>query len=96
MFATVRRYEGVSNPSEVARRVAEGFVPLISKIPGFVAYYCIDGGNGVVVSTSVFQDKVGAEESNRKAAGWVDENLAALLSKPVQITAGDVFAHKAM
>lgn len=41
MFATVRRYEGVTNPSEAARGVSEGFVPLISQIPGFVAYYLL-------------------------------------------------------
>lgn len=96
MFATVRRYEGVSDPGEAARRVVEGFVPLISKIPGFVAYHCIDGGGGVVVSTSVFQDRAGAEESNRQAAGWVAENLAALMSKPVQVTAGEVIAYKSL
>jgi hypothetical protein len=38
MYATVRRYEGVSDPSEVGRLVEEGFVPIISEIPRFVAY----------------------------------------------------------
>ena len=95
MFATVRRYEGVTNPSEAARRVSEGFVPLISQIPGFVAYYWVDAGGGVMISTSVFQDQSGAEESNRRAAGWVQENLAPLLPNSPQITAGEVVAHKA-
>jgi hypothetical protein len=36
MWATVRRYEGVKNPDEVANRVREGFVPLISDHRGFV------------------------------------------------------------
>ena len=44
MYATVRRYEGVTNPTEAARRVNEGFVPLISQIPGFVAYYWLTPG----------------------------------------------------
>ena len=55
MYATTRRYEGVTDPGEAGRRVNEGFVPLISKMPGFVAYYWADAGNGVMVSTSVFQ-----------------------------------------
>ena len=95
MYATVRRYEGVTNPSEAARRVNEGFVPLISQIPGFVAYYWVDAGGGVMISTSVFQDQAGAEESNRRAADWVRQNLASLLPNPPQITAGEVVAHKA-
>jgi hypothetical protein len=44
MYVTVRRYEGVSDPSEAARLVAEGFIPIISEMPGFVAYYWVDAG----------------------------------------------------
>lgn len=95
MFATVRRYEGVTNPSEAARRVSAGFVPLISQIPGFVAYYWVDAGGGVMISTSVFQNQSGAEESDRRAASWVRDNLASLLPNPPQITTGEVVAHKA-
>ena|SRR2546427_7769001 len=79
MYATVRRYEGVTDPGEAGRRVKEGFVPLISDIEGFVAYYWVDAGNGVMTSTSVFEDQSGAEESNSRAADWVRDNLAALL-----------------
>ncbi len=92
MHATVRRYEGVTDPREAGRLVNEGFVPLISQVPGFVAYYWIDAGGGVMVSTSVFEDQAGAEESNRRAADYVRENLAPLLPNPPQITAGQVVA----
>jgi hypothetical protein len=94
MYATVRRYEGVTDPAEAGRRVDEGFVPLVSKIPGFVAYYWVNAGGGVMISTSVFQDRSRAEESNKRAADWVRENLAALLPNPPQVTAGEVVAHK--
>ncbi len=95
MYATVRRYEGVTDPSEAGRRVNEGFVPLISQIPRFVAYYWVDVGGGVMISTSVFEDKAGAEESNRRAAEWVRQNLAPLFPNTPQITAGEVVAYKA-
>ena len=95
MYATVRRYEGVSNPTEAAQRVNEGFVPLISQIPGFVAYYWVDAGSGVMISTSVFQDQASAEESNRRAADYVRQNLVSVLTNPPQITAGEVVAYKA-
>jgi hypothetical protein len=81
MYATVRRYEGVTNPGEAARRVNEGFVSLIS-IPGFVAYYWVDAGGGVMISTSVFQDQASAEESNRRAADYVLQNLVSVLPNP--------------
>jgi hypothetical protein len=92
MYATVRRYEGVTDPDEAGRLVKEGFVPLLSQIPGFVAYYWVDAGGGVMVSTSVFEDESGARDSNRRAADWVRENLAPLLPNAPQITAGEVVA----
>jgi hypothetical protein len=47
-----------------------------------------------MIATSVFQDKAGAEESNRKAADWARQNLAAVLPNPPQITSGEVVAYK--
>lgn len=99
MFASVRRYEGVAPGSvdEVLRLVGQegGFASILSKAPGFIAYYAVDAGNGVVASISVFEDQTGAEESNRMAADWVKKNLAAHLPNPPQITAGEVGVHKA-
>ncbi|MEV0774323.1 hypothetical protein ACIBLA_17030 [Streptomyces sp. NPDC050433] len=92
MYAAVRRYEGVTDPPEVARLVREGFVPLVRRIPGFVAFYWIDAGNGVFASTSVFQDQAGAEESTMKASHFVRDNLASRLPNPPQVTAGEVGA----
>lgn len=92
MYATVRRYEGVTDPAEAGRRVSEGFVPLIREIPGFVAYYWVDAGGGVMASTSVFEDQAGAEGSTERAADWVRENIAELLPNPPEVTAGEVVA----
>jgi hypothetical protein len=96
MYVAVRRYEGVTDPSEAGRLVDEGFVPIISEMPGFVAYYWVDAGDGVMISTSVFEHKAAEEESNRRAAEWVQENLASLLPNAPQITAGEVVAQKSV
>ena len=92
MWATVRRYEGVTDPAEAGRRVAEGFVPLISGMPGFVAYYWLDAGDGEMCSTSIFEDRSQEEASNEKAAAWVRDNLSEVLPNPPTITAGQVVA----
>ena len=86
---------GVTVARETARGVNEGFVHIVSEIPGFVAYYCIDGGDGVIISVNVFQDRASAEQSNDKASDYVRENLAALFPNRPQITAGEVVAHTA-
>jgi hypothetical protein len=46
MYVAVRRYDGVSDTQKVARLVDEGFIPIISEMPGFVAYYFVDAGTG--------------------------------------------------
>jgi hypothetical protein len=92
MYATVRRYEGVSDPSEVARLVNEGFLPIIREIPGFVDYYCIDAGARVMISTSIFEDPSG-EESNWRHGEFVGQHLSPLLPNMPHITAGEVVAH---
>jgi len=84
----------VTDPSEVTRLVEEGFIPIISEIPGFVAYYWVDAGEGVMVSTSVFEHKDAEEQSNWRAGDFVAQHLAPLLPNPPQITAGEVVGHK--
>ena len=95
MYAVVRRFEGVTDTQEVARIVKEGFVPIISEMPGFVAYYWVDAGDGVIVSTSVFEHKDAEEQSNFEAGEFVQEHLAPLLPNRPQVTAGEVVASKA-
>ncbi|MEU6577140.1 antibiotic biosynthesis monooxygenase [Streptomyces sp. NPDC046805] len=92
MYAVVRRYEGVTDSAEAGRRVSEEFVSVLRQVPGFVAYYWVDAGDGVMLSTSVFEDRAGAEESVRKAADFVRDKLASLLPNAPQVTAGQVVA----
>ena len=92
MYTVVRRYDGVTDPAEAGRRVREGFIQLIREVPGFVAYYWVDAGDGVMFSTSVFQDQAGAEESVKRAADYVRSNMASLLPNPPQVMAGEVVA----
>lgn len=93
MHASVRRYEKVSNPREMGRLVNETFTPLISAVPGFVAYYFTDAGDGTMVSTSIFKDKAGAEESNKIAAEWIKKNPGTLPTAAL-VTSGEVIGHK--
>ncbi len=94
MYVAVRRYEGVRDPQKVAQ-VAQDFVPIISELPGFVAHYVVDAGDGVMVATSVFEHKAAEEQSTFVAGEFVAEHLAPFLPNPPQVTAGEVVAYKA-
>jgi hypothetical protein len=95
MYAAVRRYEGVSDPQKVAKVGHEGFVPIISEMPGFVAHFLVDAGDGVMVATSVFEHKDAEEQSTFRAGEFVQEHLAPLLPNPPQVTAGEVVNYRA-
>ena len=56
-------------------------------------FFC-GAGDGVMVSTSVFEHKDAEEQSNFRAGQFVAENLAPLLPNPPQVTAGEVEAYK--
>ena len=95
MYVAVRRYEGVTDPQKAGKVGQEGFVPLISEMPGFVAHYLVDAGDGVMVATSVFEHKEAEEQSTFVAGEFVAEHLAPLLPNPPQVTAGELVAYKA-
>jgi len=95
MYVAVRRYEGVRDSQKVAQLVEEDYVPVISEMPGFVAYYFVDAGDGVMVATSVFEHKDAEEQSTFRAGAFVAEHLEPLLPNPPQVTAGEVVAYKA-
>jgi heme-degrading monooxygenase HmoA len=83
MFAAIRYYRTDPDSIEsVIRRVKEGFVPLVRETPGFVSYFVLAPGRDEIVSVSVFEDRQGAQESNRKAEEWVRQNLSELLPSP--------------
>jgi len=95
MHAVIRTYKvDAKNVDEIVRRAETGFVPLISRAPGFVSYRLATGDNGEVITVSTFEDKRGADESVATAAGWVKENLAELVPTPPQVTSGTVRVRK--
>ncbi len=95
MYVAVRRYEGMTDPQRVAEVAQEGFVPIISEMPGFVAYYLVDAGDGVSVSTSVFEHKDAEEQPNFRAGAFTAERVAPLSPDAPQVTAGEVVAYRA-
>ena len=47
--------------SEVARRIQEGYLPILRDTPGFVAYYLVHTGNDAGLSITIFETQAQAE-----------------------------------
>ena len=96
MFAVIRRYNTHDNSAQkIEQRVRDGFVPIISRVPGFVSYDVVRSTDGTLLSVSVFETRQAAEDSNRLASDWVHENLASLIRTAPVILSGDVIVHHA-
>ncbi len=91
MYVSIRQYK-TNQAKEFTKRVNESWLPIISKVPGFIAYYAIETADGWA-SVSIFKDKTGAEESNKMAPGWVKQHAAGIVVGP-EITAGETVIHK--
>lgn len=93
MFAAIRRYNAFEGAAAtIATRVNDEFLPKIRQMPGFVGYYVVNGGDGSLVSVSLFEDRAAADESTRLATAWVRERLAHLIKTAPVISTGEVVA----
>jgi quinol monooxygenase YgiN len=88
MHTVIRRYQGVRDAEEVKRRAVDEFAPQLRDQPGFVGYWVVDAGDGVLATISVFESQEAAEETTAAAASWVQENIPNLVPNPPQVTAG--------
>jgi len=94
MYAAIRQAKARSGTAEeLARRVKEGAIPIISDVEGFMAYYVVYAPDDTVTAISIFNNFASAEEANRRALSWIDENLGPLLAEPAKAVAGPVIVH---
>jgi hypothetical protein len=93
MYAVVRSYsgQGASELFDQLEQRNDEVKDLIGGVPGFVSYTAFRSGEGGSTVT-VCQDKTGTDESSRRAAEWVKENIGATAEAPT-ITEGGTVAH---
>ena len=96
MYVAIRQYGLLTNEpvEKVMQGIREGFIPIIKKAPGFLAYYTLDSGGGTLTSVSIFEHRAGAERSNKLAEDWVGRALPSALPTSPEIIVGEVGAHE--
>jgi hypothetical protein len=95
-YTSIRHYNVKPDSiTEIIQRAEKGFVPIVSKAPGFLSYDLVDTGKDTVTTISTFDNQAGADHSNKLAESWVNENLASLLTSPPMIMGGKVGIHQA-
>jgi hypothetical protein len=89
MHVVVRSYsgEGASELFDLLEQREDDIKELISGVPGFVSYAAFRSGDGGMTVTAC-EAKEGTDESSKRAAEWVGENVTGSASPP-EITEGD-------
>jgi len=90
MHAVVRQYAGGAALADALAGRTQEVEDLLRGVPGFVAYYAIRAGDGLTTIT-VADDQAGTEESSRRAAAWVKDNMTGTTVSPPDVAGGDVF-----
>jgi hypothetical protein len=94
VYASIRQGKAKTGMAEeLIRRIKEGAIPIISDVEGFKAYYVVYAPDDTVAAISIFNDYALAEESNKHALVWIEQNLAPLLAEPAKALAGPVIVH---
>ena len=93
MYKAVRIYTLLPGTcEEFLQRVHESYVPLISQLPGFIAYDTHRFGNDHVITVSTFETRAQAEESILFALRWVQEHTLELMQGLPLLTMDQVSA----
>lgn len=89
MHVVIRSYsgQGATELFDLLEQREEDVKTLITGVPGFVSYAAFRS-NGGGATVTVCQDKTGTDESSRRAAEWVKENVSTTVEPPA-ITEGD-------
>jgi hypothetical protein len=93
MHVAIRSYSG-QGASELFDALAErdeDVKAVISTVSGFVSYDAFRN-NGGGQTVTVCQEKAGTDESSRRAAEWVKENIGVTVDPPT-VTEGSNILH---
>ncbi len=90
MYAIVRRYTGAEGLIDTLVRRQDEVRQLIGSVVGFVSYQAIRSGDQLI-TVSVCHDRVGAEETTRRAAEWVRQQVPVDQVRVPEVVVGDLF-----
>jgi len=94
VYAAIRQGKAKTGMAEeLARRIKDGAIPIISDVEGFMAYYLVYAPDDTVTAISIFNNYAAAEESNRRVLAWIEQSLRPLLAEPATAMAGPVIVH---
>lgn len=82
LFAVMRTYK-IQGREALARKVADSFVPMMQRQPGFVSYTVFWTGEDRWTALCVFETQAQAEATTPLARQWAQEHAPGRVFEPV-------------
>jgi hypothetical protein len=89
MYTVIRSYTGAPTLADDLKKRAKDVETEIGSVPGFIAYYLVKTSDGIATVT-VCENKIGCDESTKRAANWLRKNMPNLKIAPPQIITGEL------
>jgi len=91
MHVVIRSYsgQGASDLFDALAEREDEVKNVISTVPGFISYSAFRNDRGGQTVT-VCEDKAGTDESSRRAAHWVKENISVTVDPPTVSEGGTI------
>jgi hypothetical protein len=89
MYSVIRHYAGAPSLADELTKRKGDVEKEISGVPGFVSYYLLKTADGAIAIT-LCESRQGCEESSRRAANWLRQNLPNAKIPAPQILSGEV------
>jgi len=89
MYTVMRHYQGQKELAAELTKHGKEVEKAISAVPGFLAYFLVNGSDGVTTIT-ICENRKGCEESTKIAADWLKKNLPNLRIPAPHLASGEV------
>jgi hypothetical protein len=93
MYAAIRQFKARPGSADALAEKIKGAISIISDVSGFMGYYVVYAPDDTVTAISVFNTVAEAQESNRRALAFIEDNLGPLVIGQASATAGPVIVH---
>ncbi len=89
MFAVIRNYTEARGFADDLKKRSRDIESELSSAQGFIAYYLLKTASGAT-SVTICDDRAGCDESTKRAANWLRQNMPNLKINPPETLSGEV------
>ncbi len=89
MYIIIKKF-GSSSIEKSIEIAQNSFLPVVSKMPGFVDYHVIKASEDMLVSVLLFKSKAEGDASSATSKQWVIDNKIDSFFQLQELTAGEV------